>query len=82
MNSSGSDNDKISVSLTWTSDNVSHVLFNGQYVHVVAEHDNMHLLKWKCANECQLLTIGKIEVVCIKGGVGVRGEGVLVGWNE
>ena len=55
MNSSGSGNVKITVSLTWTSDNVSHVLFNGQYVHVVAEHDNMHLLKWKCANECQLL---------------------------
>ena len=36
MNNSGSGNIKISVSLTWTSDNVSHVLFNGQCV--VAEH--------------------------------------------
>ena len=36
MNSSGSGNINIFVSLTWTSDNVSHVLFNGQCV--VAEN--------------------------------------------
>ena len=23
----------------------------------------MHLLNWKCANQCRLLTTGKIEVV-------------------
>ena len=28
----------------------------------------MHLLKWKCANECRLLTIGKIEVVSMYKG--------------
>ena len=40
MNSSGSGNVKICfVSLTWTSDNVSHVLFNGQCV--VAEDTGM-----------------------------------------
>ena len=39
MNSSGSGNIKISVSLTLTSDNVSHVLFNGRYV--VAEDIGM-----------------------------------------
>ena len=26
-------------------------------------HDSMHPLKWECANECRLLTSGKIEVV-------------------
>ena len=84
MNSSGSGNVKISVSLTWTSDNVSHVLINGRYV--VAEHiyrhDSMCPMKWKCINECQLFIIGKIEVVSMykgrsrgrRGGVGVGGE--------
>ena len=28
----------------------------------------MHLLKWKCANECWLLIIGKIEVVSMYKG--------------
>ena len=39
-------------SLTWTSDNVSHVLFNGGCV--VAEDKGM--------TACVLLTIGEIEV--------------------
>ena len=44
--------------------------------------------KWKCANECRLLTIGKIEVTVCKGRgtgrrrVGVGGEGVGVGGEE
>ena len=42
----------------------------------------MHLLKWKCANKCRLLTIGKIEVVSIyegrREGVGVGGEGIQI----
>ena len=34
--------------------------------------DSLHPLKYKLAEECWLLTIGKIEVlVCIRGGVGV-----------
>ena len=65
MNSSGSGNVKISVPLTWTSDNVSHVLFNGSREY---RHDSMHPLKWKCANEYRLLTIGKIEVVSMYKG--------------
>ena len=60
MNSSGSGNINIFVSLTWTSDNVSHVLFNGQCV--VAENIGL-TVNWKCANQCRLLTTGKIEVV-------------------
>ena len=40
----------------------------------------MHLLKWKCANECRLLIIGKIEVVSMyKGRSRVGGEGIQVG---
>ena len=40
----------------------------------------MHLLKWKCGNECRLLTIGKIEVVSMyKGRSRGRREGVQVG---
>ena len=59
---------KISVSLTWTSDNVSHDLFNSRYI--VAENIGMNSmcpLKCKCANECRLLTIGKMEVIVDKG---------------
>ena len=61
MTSSGSGNVKISVSLTWTSDNVSHVLYNGRYTCSGKgyRHERMCPLKWKRADECQLLTIGK-----------------------
>ena len=51
-------------------------------IQCTCRHDSMHPLKWKCANECQLLTISKIEVVSMykgrsrgkRGGVGVGGE--------
>ena len=47
-------------------------------------HDSMCPLKWKCANECWLLTTGKIEVVSMykgrsRGRVWVGGEGVGIG---
>ena len=35
----------------------------------------MHLLKWKCANEYWLLTIGKIEVVSMYKERGRRSRG-------
>ena len=39
----------------------------------------MHLPKWKCANECQLLTIDKIEDVMYKGRSRGRRGGKWVG---
>ena len=62
MNSSGSGNVKISVSLTWTSP------INGTCRY---RHDSMYPLKRKCANKCWLLTIGEIEAIVGKG----RGKG-------